>query len=219
MRRVYAFAPLLAALIAALAAAPVAAHEGEEGAPEEIVLEPTTVTAGGSVLLAGANLEPNSERLVVLAGSHILIEFGTTPTDADGRLSLELPIPGHLPAGVYQVRAIGDETLTAELQVAAAPGTVAGPSPAAAPAASPQPAAGTTPDQPAGSEPPQAVPDPTRTELGTVLTGPRDPLEAAFLVVVAGLLALVGLLLVLGAERVHAPRITERAGAANGPNT
>jgi hypothetical protein len=87
-----------------------------------ITVEPTEVTAGQTVLLAGNSLEPDEERVIVLQGETITVNLGTAPTDGDGMLSQEIQIPGHLPSGSYQMQAIGDETLQVELKVTAAEG-------------------------------------------------------------------------------------------------
>ena len=96
----------------------VMAHEGEEG-KETLAVEPTSVTAGDTVILAGSGLEPDNDRVLVLAGGHLVIEFGTVRTDAEGMFQTELTIPGHLPTGTYELRAIGDEILTVSLGVTA----------------------------------------------------------------------------------------------------
>ncbi len=88
----------------------------------EIVVEPAAITAGESVILAGTGLEPNSDRVLILAGQDLLVEFDTVTTDADGMFQIELTIPSHLPSGTYELRAIGDETLTTPLEVTAAAG-------------------------------------------------------------------------------------------------
>ncbi len=87
-----------------------------------IVVEPASVTAGDTVVLAGTGLEPDSDRVLVLASSNLTIEFGTVKTDATGMFSKQLTIPGHLPTGDYELRAIGDETLTTALRVTAGAG-------------------------------------------------------------------------------------------------
>ena len=96
------------------------AHEGS--GEEEIVVEPASVTAGDIVVLAGSGLEPDNERVLVLAGEDLIVEFGTVTTDTEGMFSKELTIPNHLPSGNYELRAIGDETLTTPLAVTAAAG-------------------------------------------------------------------------------------------------
>ncbi|MBI2778125.1 MAG: hypothetical protein HYX57_12820 [Chloroflexi bacterium] len=98
----------------------VIAHEGS--GQEEIVVEPSTVTAGGTVVLAGTGLEPTSDRVLVLAGEGFTVDLGTVTTDAEGMFQIELTIPSHLPSGTYELRAIGDETLTATLDVTALAG-------------------------------------------------------------------------------------------------
>ena len=107
------------------------AHEGSGKA--EIKVEPSSITAGDSIVLAGSGLEPEDERILVLAGEGITLDLGTATTDAEGMFSIELTIPNHLPSGNYELRAIGDETLTVPLGVTAATGAgQASQSPAAA---------------------------------------------------------------------------------------
>ena len=109
----------------------VLAHEGGAGT-ESLAVEPSSVTAGGSVVLAGSGLEPENERVLVLAGQGLVVEFGTVTTEAEGMFSKELAIPSDLPAGTYELRAIGDETLTAPLALTAADGAAGAPGPDAA---------------------------------------------------------------------------------------
>jgi hypothetical protein len=99
---------------------PAIGHEG--GTASGIAVEPSTVTAGGSVVLAGHGLEPNSDRVINLMGPDIVVPFPKVTTDADGMFSVTLTIPGHLPAGIYTFQAIADETLTTDLTVLAAAG-------------------------------------------------------------------------------------------------
>ena len=101
-------------------------HQGDGQAKIEV--EPSSVTAGDTVVLAGSGLEPDSDRVLVLAGEGLTVEFGTVKTDAEGMFSKELTIPNHLPSGNYELRAIGDETLTTPLAVTAAAGAAASPS-------------------------------------------------------------------------------------------
>lgn len=117
------------ALVLALSAAGAAvAHEGS--GEEEVVVEPAEVTAGDSVVVAGSGLEPDDERVLVLAGADLVVDFGMVTTDAEGMFQIELTIPSHLPTATYELRAIGDETVTAQLAVTAAAGA-ADPAPAA----------------------------------------------------------------------------------------
>ena len=96
------------------------AHEGS--GEEAIVVEPANVTAGDIFVLAGSGLEPDSDRVLVLAGQDLVVEFGTVRTDAEGTFSRELTIPSHLPSGTYELRAIGDETITTPIAVTAVAG-------------------------------------------------------------------------------------------------
>jgi len=113
-----AWALALGALLVLVGASATLAHEGT--GEEEVVVEPASITAGDSVVLAGSGLEPDDERVLVLAGADLVVELGTVATDAEGMFQIELAIPSHLPSGTYELRAIGDETLTAALAVTAA---------------------------------------------------------------------------------------------------
>lgn len=115
-------------LLSLATAVGVMAHEGS--GEEEVVVEPSDVTAGDTVILAGSGLEPNDERILALAGGDLVVDLGSVTTDAEGTFEIELTIPSHLPSGIYELRAIGDETVTAELGVtAAAGGAEASPNP------------------------------------------------------------------------------------------
>jgi len=121
MRRPLLSALLLGGALLLLPAVSVLADEPGAG----ITVEPADVTAGQTVLLAGSGLEPDNQRVLVLQGEAIAVNLGTATTDADGMLSQEIQIPGHLPSGSYQLQAIGDETLEVELKVTAAEGGAA----------------------------------------------------------------------------------------------
>ena len=118
MRKAVPFAIVLGLALSLGTALAVAGHEGDGEA--KIQAEPSSLTAGGTVVLAGSGLEPVSDRVLVLAGEGLTVEFGTVKTDAEGMFSKELTIPGHLPSGNYELRAIGDETLTTSLAITAA---------------------------------------------------------------------------------------------------
>lgn len=101
-----------------------AAHAGEETA--RLSVEPENLQAGGTVVLAGTGLEPDSDRVLVLVGPGLTLELGTVTTDAEGMFQKEIQIPSHMPAGSYELQAIGDETLTVTLALTAAEGAPAG---------------------------------------------------------------------------------------------
>ena len=121
-RRLVRAAAASVALVFALTF-PVLAHSGGEASG--ISVEPTQVTAGGTVVLAGNGLEPNSDRQVNLVGPDDVVPFPKATTDAQGMFAVILTVPAHLPAGTYTFQAIGDETLTTELTVTAAAGQTA----------------------------------------------------------------------------------------------
>jgi hypothetical protein len=103
-------------------ALPISAHSGGEASG--ISVEPAQITAGGTVVLAGNGLEPNSDREINLVGPDVTIPYPKVTTDADGMFNVTLTVPSHLPAGTYTFQAIGDETLTATCAVTAAAGSV-----------------------------------------------------------------------------------------------
>lgn len=112
-----------AAAMVLILALPALAHSGGEAS--EISVEPSTVTVGGTVVLAGTGLEPDSDRTINLVGPDVVVPFPNVTTDADGMFSVTLTIPAHLPAGTYTVQAIADETLTTELTLTAVAGQAA----------------------------------------------------------------------------------------------
>lgn len=120
MRRSLAVATALGVLLSLGSGLAAMAHEG--GGEEEILVEPSTVAAGGTVVLAGSGLEPNDERVILLVGEHDTLHLTEATTDAEGMLSIELTVPAHLTSGTYELRAIGDETLTVPLAVTGAAG-------------------------------------------------------------------------------------------------
>jgi len=128
-RRRQALNPVLPLALGVLLLVPGPVLGHGTGAVIEVV--PETVTAGGTVTVVGENLEPNDERILILTGADVRLDLGTVVTDADGMFSLSVTIPAHLPGAVYEFQVIGDEILTAQLNVAAAPGSLAGTQPAA----------------------------------------------------------------------------------------
>jgi hypothetical protein len=108
------------AMIVLFMSLPVSAHSGGEASG--ISVEPAQVTAGGTVVLAGNGLEPDSDRQINLVGPDVTVPFPKVTTDAAGMFNVTLTIPAHLPAGSYTFQAIGDETLTTTCEVLAAPG-------------------------------------------------------------------------------------------------
>jgi hypothetical protein len=123
MRRSPFLALALGASLTLVAVAGVTAHSGGGGV--QLAVEPNSIAAGGVVVLAGQGLEPNSDRVLVLVGPHDTVHLDTVTTDAQGMFSKQLTIPSHLPAGSYELQAIGDETLSVPLSITAAEGAPA----------------------------------------------------------------------------------------------
>lgn len=169
------------------------AHEGEGG--ENIEVEPSTVPAGESVILAGSGLEPDSDRVLVLAGGGLTLDLGTVKTDAEGSFQTELTIPGYVPAGTYELRAIADETLTVEIAILEADG-------APSPAPTPTPSAGGS-DVPGAAGPAASAPpvDPTKS----IVPRERSTLDIALIVGFVVVSGALGGLLIWRAERFVGP--------------
>lgn len=160
----------LGLVVLGVLAGPVLADSPDAG----ITVEPSEVTAGGTILLAGSDLEPDDERVLVLQGEDVTVDLGTATTDADGMLGLELTIPAHLPTGVYRLQAIGDETLSVELKITAVAGGVA--------------------IEPSGAQ--------------SVVSREREFVELVAIVGIAAVVAALGLLLVVRAERFRGHPVT-----------
>ena len=118
-------APLAGAWFLLLALAPVALAHG----PVSVAVTPSTITAGDKVTLSVTGVEPDLERAIVLVGQGIVVQFPTVRTDATGSFTTQVTIPSRLPGGTYRFEAIGDETLTGDLDVMAAAGGIAAEAP------------------------------------------------------------------------------------------
>lgn len=169
------------------------AHEGD-GA-EKIDVEPSTVPAGESVILAGIGLEPESDRVLVLTGEGLTLDLGTVKTDAEGAFQAELTIPGHVPAGTYELQAIADETLTVEIAILEAEGAPS-PAPTATPGADGSEVPGAA--GPAASAPPV---DPTNS----IVPRQWSTLDIALIVGFVVISGALGGLLIWRAERFPGP--------------
>ena len=95
-----------------------------------VTVDPMTVTAGEDVTISVAGVEPNQDRVIVLIGQGIVVPFPTVRTDASGSFTAMITIPSRLPGGTYRFEAIGDETLTGDVDVIAAAGGIAAQAPA-----------------------------------------------------------------------------------------
>ncbi len=114
-----------AAWLLSLALAPAALAHGQVS----VAVTPSTVTAGDKVTLSVTGVEPDLERAIVLVGQGIVVQFPTVRTDATGSFTTQVTIPSRLPGGTYRFEAIGDETLTGDLDVMAAAGGIAAEAP------------------------------------------------------------------------------------------
>lgn len=125
MNRRLLLGPPLAILLLTALAPTVLAH-----GLVSVQVSPMTVTAGEKVTLRVAGVEPDQDRVIVLIGQGIVVPFPTVRTDATGSFTTEVTIPSRLPGGTYRFEAIGDETLTGEVDVIAAAGGIAAQAPA-----------------------------------------------------------------------------------------
>lgn len=95
-----------------------------------VTVDPMTVTAGQNVTISVSGVEPDQDRVIVLIGQGIVVPFPTVRTDASGSFTATIAIPSRLPGGTYRFEAIGDETLTGDVDVIAAAGGIAAQAPA-----------------------------------------------------------------------------------------
>ncbi len=163
MRKSALLGPLAATLLVAVLAPSVLAH-----GIVSVTVDPRTVTAGEEVTISVSGVEPDQDRVIVLIGQGIVVPFPTVRTDGGGSFTAKLTIPSRLPGGTYRFEAIGDETLTGDVDVMAAAGGIAAQAPAE-----------------------QSVPE-SRT---------RGGLETAAMAALAVLVGLIGLAIVVRAER------------------
>jgi hypothetical protein len=82
-----------------------------------VSVTPSTLAAGGTIVVAGSGLEPMSDRVIEQAGQDLTVELGSVTADAAGAFQAEFAIPLHLPPGAYELRAIGDRILATQLTV------------------------------------------------------------------------------------------------------
>lgn len=156
---------LVAPLLLAVLVPSVLAHD-----TTAVVVDPMTVNAGEQATISVTGVEPNQDRVIVLIGQGIVVPFPTVRTDANGSFTTKVTIPSRLPSGTYRFEAIGDETLTGDVNVIAPAEGIA----AQAPAEQSMPASRT-----------------------------RGGLETGGIVIVALLAAVIGLGLIVRAERLH----------------
>lgn len=177
------------------------AHEGD-GA-EKIDVEPSTVPAGESVILAGIGLEPESDRVLVLTGEGLTLDLGTVKTDAEGAFQAELTIPGHVPAGTYELQAIADETLTVEIAILEAEGAPS-PAPTATPGADGSEVPGADGSEVPGAAGPAASAPPV-DPTNSIVPRQWSTLDIALIVGFVVISGALGGLLIWRAERFPGP--------------
>ena len=114
----------LAAIVAAAWLLVLASQVSAHG-QVSVTVTPSTVTAGDPVTLQVSGVEPDQQRVIVLVGQGIVVEFPTVRTDSTGSFTTKVEVPSRLPGGTYRFEAIGDETLTGDVNVIAAAGGIA----------------------------------------------------------------------------------------------
>jgi len=107
---------LAAVAILALGGGTVLAVDADLLEPS-VSVTPSTLAAGGTIVVAGGGLEPMSDRVAVMAGQELTVELGSITADAAGAFRAEFTIPSHLPPGAYELQVIGDRILATQLTV------------------------------------------------------------------------------------------------------
>jgi len=114
-----AAAALLAATAWFVAGAGSALAVGAGDVEASVSVEPSTIAAGDLVVVAGNGLASESDRAIVLAGEGVTVELGSVKTDERGAFRAEFAVPSHVPPGTYELRALGDRAIAAQLTVTA----------------------------------------------------------------------------------------------------
>lgn len=110
--------------VAALAVAAIAARSAS-GHGAAIRLGAQAVAAGDSLAVTGEGLGENAEVTLVLEGVAGTRPLMTLASDAHGRFTIWIGIPGDIPPGAYRVVATaGEDRATADLLVTAGSATV-----------------------------------------------------------------------------------------------
>ena len=96
----------VAAVLALLAvtSAPAFAHGGGV-----IRVRAAQVPVGGTIAVSGEKLEKNATLRLELRGTLDNYPIGDAKTDTAGKFSLSVPLPAHVPGGVYSLVAIGPD--------------------------------------------------------------------------------------------------------------
>ena len=113
-----AAAALLAATAWFAAGAGSALAVGAGDVEASVSVGPSTIAAGGLVVVAGSGLASESDRAIVLVGEGVTVELGSVRTDERGAFQVEFAVPSHVPPGTYELRALGDRAIAAQLTVA-----------------------------------------------------------------------------------------------------
>ena len=89
---------------------------------ESVTVEPESAKPGDTITVKGAGLGATKEVEVRLVSTTADIDLGEVETDADGAFTAQFKLPAGLAPGSYQLRAIGEESATADFRVLVAGG-------------------------------------------------------------------------------------------------
>ena len=84
---------------------------------ESVTVEPETAKPGDDITVRGIGLGSNTEVEVFLVSTSTNIDLGEVQTDAEGAFTAQFRLPAGIAPGPYQIRAIGDETASADFRV------------------------------------------------------------------------------------------------------
>ena len=100
------------------------AHGGKE-----VAVQPPTARPGETITVKGEGLGESRDIEIRIVGTGVNIDLGEFEANAEGEFSAEVTVPTDLKAGTYQVKAIGQESETAELTLLAAGSSAAAAAP------------------------------------------------------------------------------------------
>ena len=118
MQRIATFATILAIAVVSLLGSTALAH-----GVKEVAVAPLSPTAGEPITIKGGGLGEGRDIEIRIVGQGADIDLGEVQADDEGEFNGQLRVPASLKPGIYQIRAIGEETL--DMQVTIAPAAAA----------------------------------------------------------------------------------------------
>ena len=115
MQRIAVFSALLA-----MSSIPFVGDTALAHGDKEVTVAPLTPRAGDTITVQGGGIGENRDIEIHVVGLGTDVDLGELQAADDGDFSGQLQLPATVKPGVYQVRAIGEDTLEAQVTIAGA---------------------------------------------------------------------------------------------------